>query len=88
MARPCLVQSRLQLRSIALGVRHLLDKHLGTPSGVPRVQLERGMLVLGRNPGMADLHPRPSDNSSHDSRFESIVSREYFKRPQAPEQAM
>jgi hypothetical protein len=79
---------RLQLRSIALGARRLLDKHLGASCGVQRVQLVRGVLILGRDPAIADLHPRPSDNSSHDSRFESTVSRACFERPQARKQAM
>jgi hypothetical protein len=36
-------------------------------------------VVLGRDPGIADVHPRPSENASEYSRFRSVVSRERFR---------
>jgi hypothetical protein len=52
------------------------------------VKLECGMLVLGRDPGVADVHPHSSEKASEYNRFGSPVSREGFERWKSPKDAL
>lgn len=62
------------LGSIVLDAGGLLDRHLGTLSSMQGVELEGEVLVLDRDPGIADIHLNASECSSKDSLFRGEVS--------------